>query len=221
MIRLTLSANAGGALQLGQHRLLVDALHSGKVPGFSTLDKALRTAVLAHPDFTAPELICLTHDHPDHYSGSLVAQAMALWPQTRLCRPQEMLQYSFDDMELIYFPLPHDGAQYAKVAHHGIFITWQGKHILIPGDCPVADEGLLRFVNGRHIDLAVLNFPWLTLKKGRECLENLLKPKSCVFWHLPFSADDVNGYRKSAEAALLQFPGVLLYDPLQTIEIDI
>jgi hypothetical protein len=39
------------------------------------------------------------------------------------------------------------------------------------------------------------------MKKGRECLETVLQPKHCVFWHLPFAGDDVNGYRRSEEAA--------------------
>jgi hypothetical protein len=38
---------------------------------------------------------------------------------------------------------------------------------------------------------------------------------------LPFADDDVNGYRRSAEAALLHYPGQLLYHPLQAIELDI
>jgi L-ascorbate metabolism protein UlaG (beta-lactamase superfamily) len=218
MVKLILSANAGGVLLLGSHRLLIDALHKGKLPGFSTLDRALQDAVFAHPDFTDPELICVTHQHPDHYSEDLLREALTRWPNAKLCLPEETVLQ--DDLTLNWLPLRHEGAQHATTPHHGLLITWQGKNILIPGDCSVADEALIKFVDGKTVDLAILNFPWLTLKKGRECLQNTLKPKKCVFWHLPFAGDDCNGYRRSAQIALLQYPGQLLCDPLQVIEIE-
>lgn len=221
MMKLTLSANAGGVLQLGQHRILVDALHQGKLAGFSTLNQQLRNAVFAHPDFANPELICVTHEHPDHCSMALIKQAENLWPKAKLCAAEDDLQYTCDDLCLRYIPLTHDGANFANVPHYGVLITWQGKNILIPGDCSVGDDRLLQAVEGLAIHIAILNFPWLTLKKGRDCLQNLLKPTACVFWHLPFAEDDVNGYRKSAEVALQQQEGYLLYNPLQSIEIDI
>lgn len=221
-IKLTLSANAGGALQLGSHRLLIDALHNGKIPGFSTLDADLREKVLNHPDFVNPELICLTHDHPDHYSDSLLQAALRMWPEAK-CLMSRKMHLNFDDMELTFFSCTHDGAQFENVPHCGILIGWDGKNILIPGDCRIGDDALLQVVLGKQIDLAILNFPWLTLKKGRVCLENVIKPKKCVFWHLPFAGDDVNGYRSSAESALHQYAAdaQLLYDPLQSIELDI
>lgn len=221
MVKLTLSANAGGALQLGQHRLLIDALHVGKLPGFSTLDHSLRQQIFEHPDFVNPELICLTHTHPDHYSEALIQKARMRWPSAKLSSPEGEQPVTCGDLQLTYIPLPHEGAEYENVPHFGILIQCQGKHILIPGDCRLADNALVQAVAGISIDLAILNFPWLTLKKGRECLETVLQPKHCVFWHLPFAGDDINGYRRSAEAALLHYPGQLLYHPLQAIELDI
>lgn len=221
MVKLTLSANAGGALQLGQHRLLIDALHEGKLPGFSTLDHCLRQQVFNHPAFINPELICVTHEHPDHYSEALIHKAQTAWPNAVLCLPEVGQVVTCGDLQLTYISLTHEGAEYENLPHFGILITWQGKHILISGDCRIADDALLQAVDGLTIDLAILNFPWLTLKKGRACLEKVLQPKQCVFWHLPFESDDVNGYRRSAEAALQQYPGQLLYNPLQAIELDI
>ena len=221
MVKLTLSANAGGVLQLGEHRILVDALHQGKLAGFSTLNQQLRNAVFAHPDFADPELICVTHDHPDHCSMALIKQAQTLWQNAKLCLPEDKLQFTSDDLTLRYIPLTHDGANFENVPHYGIVITWRGKQILIPGDCSVGDERLLLAVEDLDIDLAILNFPWLTLRKGRECLQNQLKPVACVFWHLPSGEDDIHGYRKSAEVALQHQEGYLLYNPLQSIEIDI
>ena len=221
MVKLTLSANAGGALQLDQHRILIDALHDGKVQGFSTLDHPMRQSILCHSDFENPELVCFTHRHPDHYSETLMARALSVWTGSQLCLPENSREVTCGDLQITYIPLTHDGAEYVHTAHFGILIQWNGKTILIPGDCSVADEELLQIVKGMNIDLAILNFPWLTLKKGRDCLANILKPKHCVFWHLPFAQDDINGYRQSAEGALKQYSGRLLYDPFQSIQLDI
>ena len=219
-IKLTLSANAGGALQLGDHRLLIDALHNRKVAGFSALNEEQQEVVFTHPDFVNPEMILFTHRHPDHYSKALAAAALDRWPNAK-CLMDQKLQLTAGDTQIQFLPLIHEGAEFAGTEHYGILITWQGKHILIPGDCRIADEDLLVAVAGKQIDLAILNFPWLTLRKGRQCLQAVLKPKNCVFWHLPFAQDDVNGYRHSADAALSQYPGTLLYDPFQTVELDI
>lgn len=222
-IKLTISANAGGVLQLGSHRLLIDALHDKKIPGFSTLNPALQQTVLNSADFSDPELICVTHEHPDHHSPSLMERAKLQWPEAQICLPADILCVTKGDLQMTYIPLVHDGAQYAKTPHYGILLRWNEKHILIPGDCAVADEALVQAVAGKTVDLAILNFPWLTLRKGRMCLENVLQPKHSVFWHLPFAEDDVNRYRSSAESALLQYcaNANLLYNPLQTIEMDI
>lgn len=221
-IKLTLSANAGGVLELGSHRLLIDALHNRKVPGFSTLTDDMERAIFSHENFCSPELICVTHEHADHYSKSLVQASLERWPSAKCLMPQQR-QIASGDMDVSFFPLIHDGLQYQNVKHFGVLISWNGKHILIPGDCQIADANLLQAVSDVQIDLAILNFPWLTLKKGRVCLEQALQPKQCVFWHLPFAQDDVNHYRHSAEAALHQYSGSarLLCDPFQTIELDI
>ncbi|MBO5323164.1 MAG: hypothetical protein J6A88_03570 [Oscillospiraceae bacterium] len=219
-IKLTLSANAGGALQFGGHRLLIDAFHNRKVSGFSTLDEKQQAAIWTHPDFVNPELICVTHCHQDHYSKTMVDAAMNRWLKAKCLLPQQM-HLTDGDMQIQYLPLIHEGVEFENTPHYGVFITWQGKNILISGDCRIAGEDLLHAMHGKQIDLAILNFPWLTLRKGRRCLENLLKPGKCIFWHLPFTEDDINGYRRSAEAALNQYPGMLLYNPFQTIEVDI
>ena len=219
-IKLTLSANAGGALQLGEHRVLIDALHKQKVPGFSSMNDEQQNALFTHPEFVAPEWIIYTHCHPDHYAEDLTTKALDRWPDAKLRMP-EAWEEAAGDIQIACFPLTHDGAAFRNTPHDGILISWQGKNILIPGDCAVDDEELLRIVDGRRIDLAILNFPWLTLRKGRACLENVLRPAQCVFWHLPFAEDDGNGYRSSAEAALKQYPGTLLYNRFQTLEIDI
>ncbi|MBE6975941.1 MAG: hypothetical protein E7439_01930 [Ruminococcaceae bacterium] len=233
-LKLTLSANAGGVLELGEHRLWIDALHNQKVLGFSTLDGNLQGKMLQNPNFQNPELIAFTHCHPDHFSQELTQKAMELWPETEVFLPESHFssqvlltghEYTWEreDLQLRFLALTHEGVQYANTHHYGLLIAWQGMHILIPGDCQVADSALSGMLQSVEIDLAILNFPWLTLKKGRGYLEQVMKPKQAIFWHLPFGADDTNSFRPSAEAALKQYRGngVLLADPLRTLELHI
>ena len=79
-------------------------------------------------------------------------------------------------------------------------------------------------IKGIQIDLAILNFPWITLAKGRNFLTQVMKPKKVLVCHLPYVQDDENGFRQSAQrnAKLLDFADVyLLQEELQTEVINI
>lgn len=222
-IRVTLSANAGVSIQIGHHRIWVDALHEDKQAGFSAVSNKLFQKILSSDAFQAPEYICVTHCHPDHYSAAMVEEAQKLWPGAQLCLPKQT-KLEDGDLTVEFLRLPHEGAQYAAVEHYGILIGFDGKHILIPGDCETASPALKEAVGESAVDLAILNFPWVTLSKGRTFLTQTLKPKHILLCHLPFAEDDVNGFRKSAQrnAQLLSQMDVrLLSEPLQTEIVNI
>lgn len=222
-VQVTLSANAGVAIQIGSHRIWVDALHQQKQAGFSAVSEPLLRQILTCDKFASPQYICVTHCHPDHYSQRMVAEAMSRWPGTKLCLPKEM-KIEADDFTLEFIRLPHEGVQYADVVHYGILITVGGKHILIPGDCETASPVLAEAISGREVELAILNFPWVTLSKGRNFLTQIVKPKHILVCHLPFEKDDINGFRNSAQrnVQLLSNMDVrLLTEPLQTEIVNI
>ena len=87
--KVTLSANAGIALDFGGLRLWADALHDEKVPGFSTVTPSLWTAMRAHPAFAAPHLLFFTHCHPDHFAQWMAREALDLWPQAKIVLPED------------------------------------------------------------------------------------------------------------------------------------
>ncbi len=235
MVQLTLSANAGIALQLGSLRLWADALHRRKVPGFSTVTPSLWEALTAHPDFAAPDIIFYTHCHPDHFSRTLTLQAMERWPNAKPILPQQVFQnqlllsgrrerlklpdYTFD-----FLRLSHEGAQYAHVAHYGCIIQHQGFRVLIPGDCALCAPELAAFLaEDGPIDLALLDFPWVTLRKGREFIQKHIRPKTLLVYHLPFLDDDLYGYRKAAVKYAAQLESVdvrLLMEPFQQERVE-
>lgn len=220
-IRVTLSANAGVALDIGGRRLWVDALHDKKHSPFSTLTPKLQQEMLACPAFFRPEFICYTHCHPDHYSRHLTEAALKLWPEARLLMPAEQTVEA-DGLTVHFLRLPHEGEQYADVAHFGLLISCQGCNIFVSGDCAVASPALAEALADTPVHLALLDFPWGTLRKGREFLQEHLRGAQILLHHLPFAEDDENGFRRAALNAAAQIPDCrVLFDPLQTVEYEL
>lgn len=229
-IQLTLSANAGLALQLADKRIWIDAAHSEKIPGMSALTEAQWRAVLAHPAFTAPDLIFFTHCHGDHFSAERAAEAARLWPRAVLALPEQKLERQTlltgsqlrvrsGSTEFLFLRLAHEGAGFADVPHYGLLIDDGGFRILFTGDCQVASPELERQLGGAPIDLVVVDFPWVTLRRGREFLRDVLRPRQIAVCHLPFPGDDVMGARQAALRAAAQLPFAqlrLFLEPFQS-----
>lgn len=228
--QVTLSANAGVALSFGGLRIWVDALHDEKVPGFSTVTPALWAAMRAHPAFAAPDLLFFTHCHPDHFSRKLAREALDLWPQARIVLPEDRFpgqallsgrreRVRLPGLTLDFIRLTHEGPRYADKPHYGCILESQGFRVLITGDCRLCAPELAEFLReDGPVDLAILDFPWLTLPRGRRFVQEHIRPRTLVVCHLPFLEDDIYGYRAAAlkSAPLLEGVDVrLLSEPLQ------
>ncbi len=227
---VTLSANAGTALRFGQAKLLIDALHSQKMGVFSSVSPAQWDIMQTHEAFSEPDMICFTHCHPDHFSEDLTAQATRLWPHALLLLPETRFQHQYllfgrkgslscKDISLQFFKLPHEGHEFAAVPHYGFLISHGDVHILIAGDAEIASPALAEAINGISIDLALLDFPWLTLRKGRQFIQEHIHPKHLLIYHLPFAQDDCMSYRLAAQNSIpcLNVPDIrLLCEPFQT-----
>ncbi len=222
-ICVILSANAGVAVELCGKRIWIDALHAHAQPGFS----AVMPGILEHPAFQNPEHILFTHCHEDHFSEKLTRQALEKWPKAKVYLPENILPgqrllagdtciFEDGDLTLQFISLPHEGAQYTDVAHFGVILQCQGLCVLAAGDCATASPVLLKALESRKIDVAILDFPWLTLGKGREALKHIA-PRCLLACHLPFEDDDICGYRKAAQksAALANMDVRLLTEPYQ------
>lgn len=227
----TFSANTGGALALGPFRVWYDALHQEKLPGFSTLSPALLAEMGRNPAFAAPDVIFHSHCHPDHFSRSLLATARQQWPQAEIFLPEKVfpdqvplegtaMSASVGGLTLHFHRLPHESTQYIHVPHYGCLLEWQGYRVLLTGDCTVGCSALAELTGGKGVDLALLDFPWLTLPRGREAIADLIRPRHLLIGHLPFPQDDRWGYRLAAQRALGKLPAVadirLLLEPFQT-----
>ena len=232
-VTVTLSANAGVVIAMGGYRIWVDALHTEKQPGFSSVDLLLQKRMLQCDAFQSPDLIVCTHCHPDHFSEDLVAAGKKMWPDAAVLLPERKFTdqllvsgneyfYTLGELTFRFIRLPHDGEQYASCIHYGVLISVKNKHVLLPGDCRTAAAELAKAMEDVNVDLALLNFPWLTLKRGYDFVKEILKPTHVLLYHLPFASDDGFGYRQAAAKAIDKMPNSqLLWEPLQSIELEI
>lgn len=188
--KLIFTANAGCILYLGRFCILLDALHSEQTDVFSSLNENQVQQVFSLLDKRPPQLILITHQHPDHYSPQLVEQALRRYPDAILICPSREGKMGSKGLELGWFPLPHRGE---NSANFGFLLSLDGKRIFTAGDGdPGAAETLHRCAVLQP-DLALLNFPWLTLRSGRKALE-ALNCRQLVLFHLPFHSQDTPGY---------------------------
>ena len=229
-VSVTLSANAGISLCINDKKIWIDALHNNAVAGFSTVSPELLAQMSRHEAFRAPDVICCTHCHLDHYSKELVGRARQQWPQAELILPQrefsdqilvegESMSVQAGGVELRFFALPHEDVKYEEVPHYGAVITVDGVSVLVTGDCEMASPKLAQQIQGLSLDLALIDFPWITLPKGREFIREHINSNHLLIYHLPFAEDDRWGYRAAAERCvkLLETEDIrLLYAPLQT-----
>ena len=71
--------------------------------------------------------------------------------------------------------------------------------ILVGGDTKVGCREMDYLVMNRDIDVAILDFPWTTLKSGRDAICEFVQPKNLVVVHLPFEDDDYSGFRPATK----------------------
>lgn len=208
---VTLTASSGVLLDFGGHGCAIDALHGKKTRSWSTVTPDMLPALWSAFGPEGPELVLATHGHPDHFSPVLWGEALRRWSGAVFISPEGggrtiapmglTFRCRVGDMELEARRLTHEGREYADTPHWGYLISCLGVTVLHAGDCAVCAPELADWLDGRRPDIAVLDFPWLTLSRGRRFAEEVIRPEHLFLCHLPFAPDDTEGYRAAAMAA--------------------
>jgi len=211
--KITLSANAGIVLQIKGVRIWVDAIHDEKQFLYDSVSEELWKKIKLNPAFINPDLICFTHCHPDHYSRRMTIEAKQQWSSAKLILPENefenqilLCENEFDivhnGIKLHFFKLPHEGSAHKNVKNYGIIVSDGEFRILVAGDGEVASNKLLEILESAPISLAILNFPWITLNRGRKFVNSILKPEHVLIYHLP--TDDAFGYHSATQRFISQ-----------------
>lgn len=212
-IKITLSANAGVCLQFMTARIWVDVLHDQPVLGFSSVTNEMFDLLINSKTFEKPDGIITTHCHPDHFSRKYYQEIKKMWPETIMLTPERLFDQSkvikgeeesllINDVFIQFVRLPHEKNENETIDHYGLLLSEQGYTVLIPADCSIDKTAMSKIVKGRHINLALLPFPWVTLRKGREIINSIINPDRAIIYHLPFDEDDIYGYVPATKKSL-------------------
>ncbi|MBP5295674.1 MAG: hypothetical protein J6Y95_08165, partial [Lachnospiraceae bacterium] len=218
-IRVIPTENAGAVLYLGGLCIWADVLNEENPDSYEVLSEAHFQRLLSEEAFR-PDLILFTHRHPDHFSERRLLETLQAYPETQLFIGGTLAGKTEDlqtgALRVTVFPLPHEGKAYIGEENDAFLLCAPEATVLIPGDCPVGCPALFEALDEwrarasetpcKRLDLAFLNFPWLSLGKGRKALFSL-NPGHVLFCHLPAPSDDVYGYREQAERMLERFKG--------------
>lgn len=218
-LTLTATANAGVILDLSGKRFWIDALHTENRGHYSVITPEMMPRIFGDPALRDPDYLLYTHAHQDHFSEETAKKALAAFPDAKLfiggdrgipgqhLLSEEEESFREDGVTLRFLHLPHDGKDHPAYPNYAILIETENAVVLDPGDCPVACPTLLQWLKAREnagerpVDLYLLNFPWLSIRRGRAALSEM-HAEHVLFFHLPFPEDDVWGYGVQAEKAL-------------------
>ena len=205
---ITCTVNAGLSIACGNLKLLVDPFPTEHVGVFSSLTEDMLAQALDSPAFQAPDIVFITHTHRDHYNAPIMQRFLSRWPATWIIMPDNPFPHGLllnapcilqrNGAQLRFFPLMHQGAEYAGTVHFGLLLTVGDITLLLVGDGIVADEKLAEILAGETVDIAVLPFPWVSLRHGVAFVDQVIRPKHILVNHLPLPASDAFHYAESA-----------------------
>lgn len=205
---ITCTVNAGLSITCGSFKLLVDPFPTERVGVFSALTEEMLIQAQASPAFQAPDMVFITHAHRDHYNASVMQRFLARWPDTQIIMPDNPFPRGLslnaphtlfqNGVRLFFFPLTHQGEEYANVPHYGLLLDADGMTLLLVGDGVVGDEKLAEVLAEKKVDVAVLPFPWVSLRRGIAFVDQVICPKHIIVNHLPLPKSDIFHYAESA-----------------------
>jgi len=215
--KVVFAANAGVVICLRGKNIWVDLPFLHGAAGFSSASPETEEHLIKT---FPPDILVFTHDHPDHFSQSKLAKVLSQFPYAQVVMPQaQENQADCGDISVSRFSLQHSGTQYRDTPHYGILLSDGNCRLFLLGDCDVATKELPLLWKQFSPDALFVPFPWLTITRGQKMLCQDFKPKHLFVYHLPCSADDVNGFLSMTQdkARQLLLPDVrILSNPLQT-----
>ncbi len=192
-------------------KVLIDAIPR-QLPGWSPVpQKTTGDIINGNPPFENTDLLCITHNHEDHFSAPQVSAFGLRNPETRIVGPLQVLDeiilpnesvISLDrfkrvdsvinGVELSIFHFRHFdmfGNDYSAVDNFGYMIEIGGFRILHVGDFDYSNENLDPFdFSSLDIDILIIpTFGTLISRKNKSLIESKIDPDHIIAVHLESS----------------------------------
>ena len=216
--KFAFTSNAGLAIHFPSSLIWVDAIHDIKAPTYSTVTPAIREQIFSDPDYIGrdlqgPDAMLFSHCHIDHFTSDIVRSAMERYPDTKVYLPEkyfpdeiyvhgDTMNAQVNDVKLEFIKTHHCTKRHHNKTHYSLLMNDGNINIFMPMDSSTTDPAMHYYAVNTDIDVAVVDFVWTLLQKGRDVILNDLNPKHLLLYHLPFECDDPHKWREQTREAV-------------------
>ena len=105
-VHITYVGNAGFLINIGDKKILIDALFKGFKGNYNLPQKVQDKLTLAQAPFDDVDLILVTHAHGDHFNANMVSEHMKNNPKAIFASTQQVVDRlnGFSDRSIIFNP---------------------------------------------------------------------------------------------------------------------
>lgn len=226
-------ANAGILIKHKEFKVMIDGIHTVKSLEFSRVNENTLNQIINNTTpFDNINLMLFTHNHIDHmdidtlfnyfYLNKIDSIFFPSSDSEKIIRFEKHLiklgqQYKkinlelgiiegsiINDYKIRYFKSEHIGPTEYKCENLCFILEINGINILHLGDSDMDYDYMKKMLFNEKIDIALLNFPYINLSKGKKIINEIINPKHLIILHLPFEEDDINNYRKNTLKRLVK-----------------
>lgn len=229
-------ANAGVLIVYKDIKLLIDGIHKVHTPPFESVkDDMLNKIIRGDDPIGQIDIALFTHDHQDHFDLASTKKfvemnnkVLVVGPKSLCTQLRQVLLGDKDRSRIITSDLagvpidygdgisiksisiPHEGKKYLDVENIGFLIDLYGIKVLHLGDAALTEMANSRFrVLTDQVDVALLNFPFVTLGRGRQIISEVIRPGKVYVLHLPNQWEDKYDWIGQTKRAVKEYASVL------------
>ena len=216
--KFAFTSNAGLSIKFPSALIWVDAIHDIKAPTYSTVTPAIKEQIFSDPDYIGeykqgPDAMAFSHCHIDHFTSDIVRYARERFPKAKVIMPEkyfpdeilvsgETKDVNVKDVDLKFIKTHHCTKRHHNKTHYSLLMNDGNINVFMPMDSSTTDAAMHYYAVNTDIDVAVVDFVWALLQKGRDVILNDINPKHLLLYHLPFAGDDMHDWRGQTREAI-------------------
>lgn len=251
-VTATLIANTGVLVAGAGSKTLVDGIYGGQPHRFSEISPSVMSDIMGGCGlFEGIDYLLFTHEHPDHFTpglvieylekqtpkavvmpggGSPAAASLELYMKAKDIPAVIMAPFVTPNMEyrpqegvgLRLYAMRHLDRLYQHVPHFCFLLKTGGKSMLFTSDVDYTYADFSVF-DGMDIDALFVNPIFYHNEGSNGVIDQIIRPKKTIIYHIPFEADDSMKMRKMVQRDIERFDvknnAYPLWDELQSVTI--